>query len=61
MLGPSFWVIDQVDSLLGAMAAVALVWRPPLSLVAAAVAMTLVVHPLVAALMKALGLKTRVG
>lgn len=60
-LGPVFWVIDQVDSLAGALAAVAFVWRPPLALVAAALAMTLVIHPLVAALMKALGLKSRVG
>lgn len=59
--GRVFWVIDQVDSLLGALAAIALVWRPPMTLVVAAVAMTLVIHPLVAALMKALGLKSRVG
>lgn len=60
-LGPVFWVVDQVDSLLGALAAIAFVWRPPVVLVVAAVAMTLVIHPLVAALMKALGLKSRIG
>jgi hypothetical protein len=60
-LGPLFWVIDQVDSLLGALAAIALVWRPPMPLVLAAIAMTLIIHPLVTWLMKALGLKARVG
>lgn len=60
-LGPVFWVIDQVDSLLGALAAIALVWRPPFALIVAAVVMTLVLHPLVAALMKTLGLKSRIG
>lgn len=59
--GPVFWIIDQVDSLAGALVAIALVWRPPARLIVAALAMTLVIHPLVAALMKALGLKSRIG
>ncbi|TAK11565.1 MAG: CDP-archaeol synthase, partial [Acidobacteria bacterium] len=28
-LGPAFWIIDQVDSLLGALVAMSFVWLPP--------------------------------
>jgi hypothetical protein len=60
-LGPVFWVVDQIDSLGGAMLALSLVWVPPLGMLAALLVITLVVHPLVAWTMVAVGLKTRIG
>jgi hypothetical protein len=56
-----FWLVDQLDSLAGAFLMLALVWRPSLPFVAAVAGLTLILHPLVAALMVALGLKRRVG
>jgi hypothetical protein len=61
VLGPVFWIIDQVDSLAGALIAMSVIWLPPWPVVAAMLLVTLVVHPLAAAGMVALGLKTRVG
>ena len=60
-LGPVFWVVDQVDSLAGALIAMSFIWWPPLEVVLAMLAATLVVHPLAALGMVALGLKARVG
>lgn len=60
-LGPVFWIIDQIDSLAGALIAMSLVWFPPWPLVAALFVVTLVVHPLAALGMVMLGLKARVG
>jgi hypothetical protein len=60
-LGPIFWVVDQVDSLAGALIAMSLIWLPPWPVVLAMLAVTLVVHPLAALGMVALGLKERVG
>jgi hypothetical protein len=54
-------VVDQLDSLVGALAALAVVRPMPLAVCAVLVVVTLVVHPLVGALMVALGLKKRVG
>jgi CDP-2,3-bis-(O-geranylgeranyl)-sn-glycerol synthase len=60
-LGPVFWIVDQIDSLAGAMIALSVVWVPPLETLAALLVVTLVVHPLVAWTMVAVGLKTRIG
>ncbi len=60
-LGPVFWIIDQVDSLAGALVAMSLIWLPPWPLVFALLIVTLVVHPLAALGMVMLGLKARVG
>lgn len=57
-----FWLVDQVDSLLGIVVVTAIAgWplSPPLVLTLIGVA--LVVHPAVAGLMVLLGLKSRVG
>ena len=61
VLGPVFWLADQVDSLAGVLILVLAVWTPPFSIVAWLVAITLLVHPMVAGLMLVLGLKDRVG
>lgn len=58
---PVFWVLDQIDSLIGVLIAMAWVWTPPLAVVAVLLAVTLVVHPLAALCMVSLGLKDRVG
>lgn len=60
-LVPVFWIVDQVDSLAGALIAMSLIWFPPWPLVVALLIVTLVVHPLAALGMVMLGLKARVG
>lgn len=61
-LGPLFWLVDQVDFLAGIVAVVAVAGHPlPGPVIGALVGVAVVVHPLVAALMVGLGLKTRVG
>ena len=59
--GRVFWVIDQLDSLVGMLIAVSPVWRPAPGLLAAIVAFMLVAHPLSAWIMMLFGLKDRVG
>ena len=61
VLGPVFWIVDQVDSLAGALIAMSFIWLPPWPIVVAMLIVTLVVHPLAALGMVALGLKARVG
>ncbi len=57
-----FWLVDQVDFLAGIVVVVAVAGHPlPGPIIGALVGVALVVHPLVAALMVALGLKSRVG
>ena len=60
-LRPLFWLIDQLDSAVGVLALLALVWSPPAGIALALVAVCLVVHPAVAAIMVMLGLKSRIG
>lgn len=60
-LGGVFWVADQVDSLFGVLVFMSAVWVPPISVVAWLSGITLVVHPAMALVMFALGLKSRVG
>jgi CDP-2,3-bis-(O-geranylgeranyl)-sn-glycerol synthase len=58
---PVFWIVDQVDSLAGALIAMSFVWRPPADAMVALVVITLAVHPAAAVGMVILGLKNRVG
>ena len=58
---PVFWVVDQIDSLIGTVLAMSIVWVPPLDIVIALTVITLALHPLAALCMVALGLKQRVG
>lgn len=60
-LRPLFWLLDQLDSAVGVLALLALVWLPPAGIAIALVGVCLVVHPAVAALMVGLGLKSRIG
>lgn len=59
--GAFFWILDQVDSLLGILLFLCVVWVPPLRVVLALVALTLVIHPAIALLMVRLKLKSRIG
>jgi CDP-archaeol synthase len=61
LLAPLFWLADQLDSLVGVLCLMALAWVPPAAVVAALTLVTLAVHPAMALLMVALGLKQRVG
>lgn len=56
-----FWVVDQVDSLFGVLLVLSMVWVPPLDAALGLVALTLAVHPAMAAVMFGLGLKQRIG
>lgn len=60
-LGPTFWVIDQVDSLIGVLVSMRNAWVPPLDVVVLLFAIALTLHPAVAFGMVVLGLKRRVG
>lgn len=60
-LGVVFWLADQLDSLAGVLVFMSVVWVPPVGVVAWFVAITLVVHPAMALVMFALGLKPRGG
>jgi hypothetical protein len=60
-LAPVFWIVDQIDSLAGALIAMAPIWVPPWPVIVAMLVVTLVVHPLAALGMVMLGLKERVG
>jgi CDP-diglyceride synthetase len=61
LAGRVFWVVDQLDSLLGMLLFVAPVWRPSLALLAVIIAIMLVAHPVSAWIMVLFGLKDRVG
>ena len=58
---PVFWVADQADSLIGVLAAVSIARVPPAGVVVCLLALTLLLHPAVAALMVTLRLKDWVG
>lgn len=59
--GRVFWVIDQLDSLVGMLIFIAPIWTPSLAMLAAIVAIMLVAHPISAWVMMWFGLKDRVG
>ena len=54
-------MLDQVDSALGVLLALALLRPPSVVFAVVLLAITMLLHPTVAALMVALGLKDRVG
>lgn len=60
-LARTFWVLDQIDSALAVLLFVCPFRVPSLLFAATVLVVTLLVHPAVAALMVALGLKRRVG
>ena len=60
-LAALFWLFDQVDSLAGVLALMSVVWVPPFAIVVFLAGTTLCVHPAMALVMVALGLKQRVG
>jgi hypothetical protein len=60
-MGVCFWFVDQLDSVAGVFLALSLVWRPDLVFVCLVAGVTLILHPLMAALMVALRLKDRIG
>jgi CDP-diglyceride synthetase len=61
LAGRVFWVIDQLDSLVGMLIFIAPIWTPSLAMLAAIVAIMLVAHPVSAWVMMWFGLKDRVG
>jgi len=61
VLRPLFWLVDQCDSLVGVVAASSLAWSPPAGVLGGLLVVTLLVHPVAALGMVALGLKRRVG
>ena len=58
---PIFWVADQLDWMIGVFLLLSIVWRADLWFIAVIAVLTLCVHPVMAALMVALGLKDRIG
>ena len=61
LAGRVFWMIDQLDSLLGMLLFIAPVWTPSPAMLAAIVGIMLVAHPVSAWIMVLFGLKDRVG
>jgi hypothetical protein len=59
--GPLFWIVDQIDSLAGVLIVMPLAWIPPQGVVVLLIGVALTIHPAVALVMVALGLKRRVG
>ena len=56
-----FWLVDQVDSTVAVLAVLCFVKPPNLEVYLILIGFTLVLHPVIATLMVALGLKQRVG
>jgi hypothetical protein len=56
-----FWLLDQLDSAVAIVLVLSVFRTPSLAFVLALLGLTLAVHPSVAALMVALGLKERIG
>ena len=56
-----FWLVDQVDSIVVVLAVLCFVKTPNLEVYLILIGFTLVLHPVIATLMVALGLKQRVG
>ena len=56
-----FWLVDQVDSTVAVLAVLCFVKTPNLEVYLILIGFTLVLHPVIAMLMVALGLKQRVG
>ena len=56
-----FWLVDQIDSTVAVLAVLCFVKTPNLEVYLILIGFTLVLHPVIATLMVALGLKQRVG
>ncbi len=56
-----FWLVDQVDSVLAILLCLAMLRPPSMAVYGVVLALTVSLHPAIAALMVALGLKRRVG
>jgi hypothetical protein len=56
-----FWLVDQVDSTVAVLVVLCFVKRPNPEVYLFVIAFTVVLHPIIATLMVALGLKQRVG
>ena len=56
-----FWVVDQLDSVVGMFLLLSIVWRPDATFVAIVLVLAVLFHPFAAALMVTLGLKFRIG
>jgi len=59
--GAVFWTLDQLDSVFGIFLALAFAWRPDAVFALLVIAVALVLHPAVAALMVMVKLKDRIG
>jgi hypothetical protein len=58
---PLFWLLDQLDSAVAILVVVSIFRTPSCTFVLTLLTLTLAVHPAVAAIMVALGLKERIG
>lgn len=56
-----FWVMDQIDSLLGVIILARFYWKPSLRVLIMLFGIAIVIHPIGAAIMVRLGLKRTVG
>jgi CDP-diglyceride synthetase len=56
-----FWIMDQIDSLLGVLVVASFQWTPSLSMLIVLLAIAMLIHPLGAFVMVRLGLKRNVG
>ncbi len=61
LAGRVFWIIDQLDSLVGMLVFVSPVWQPALKLALLLFGIMLVAHPIGAWIMVLFGLKDRIG
>lgn len=61
LVGALFWIVDQIDSMIGVLLLLSPFWLPSWTFVLALLVITLVVHPSVAFVMLLLGLKRRIG
>ena len=61
LAGRAFWVVDQLDSLVGMLVFVSPVWHPPLPHALLLFGNMLVAHPIGAWIMVLFGLKDRIG
>ncbi len=57
ILKPLFWIIDQVDSLVGALILASIMWQPTFEMLVVLFLCTIIIHPMGAIIMYGLGLK----
>jgi hypothetical protein len=61
LLKPLFWILDQLDSLIGVLVIASFSWKPSVPMIIALLIVTVVVHPLGAKAMVGLGLKKSIA